>query len=83
MKKQKVLPPTAYEIDKLAKLTEANRKELAEIKAIRSGRGVVPDARVFKLRRSVKAQIRLERDIARRAAKCLESNQKPQTEPQQ
>lgn len=63
-------PPTAHEVEKLAAMTKANHAELEAIKSLRAAGKEVPRRRVIVLMRNVKAQGRLERELARRTAKA-------------
>ena len=66
----KVKPPNAYEVEKLRRMTEANRAELQAIKADQEACKWIDQNRVRKLHRAVKEQVRLERELNRRAAKA-------------
>lgn len=61
------MKPTQYEIDKLARMTRENEAELAAIKVAHAA-GTLDQRRVRKLNRAVKAQVKLERELNRRAS---------------
>lgn len=63
-------PPTPHEVEKLARMTKANAAELRAVQALREAGKEVPRRRVIVLMRNVKAQGRLEKDIARRTGKA-------------
>lgn len=63
-------PPVPYQVEKLARMAKANQAEVAAIQALRADGKFVDKRRVLKLRHAVKAQVRLERELARQAAKA-------------